>query len=139
MDAKGKLQSLSYSWYGYTVCATLGSIFGLRASGLFSLVVGFTLWAMLNAVSLVIGIALVTWVSRSLILGHSALMRRFLIVLSFLGVVLGGLGTLSLAGAFLRFWQLGLLVQLGFTVSWALLNLRSLRTLTETQVKAYFV
>ncbi len=138
MHAKAKLQNLSYSWYGYTFISTIASILNLRASGMASLVFGVVVWAVFAAISLAIGLALVTWVSRSL-LGRSALMRRAMIVLSALGVVGGGLGILSLVGAFFHEWSLWILLQIALTGAWALLNFRSLRTLTETSVKAYFV
>jgi hypothetical protein len=138
MNAKQKLQGLSHSWYGYMVLTTLVSILGLRASGILTLVVGFAFWAVINAFFLLIGLALVTFVSRKLLSG-SAGMRRFLVVLSALGTVLGALSVLSLGLAFLHTWSLALIIQIGVTGSWALLNARSFRTLGETQVKAYFV
>lgn len=138
MDARKKLQGLSHSWYGYTVFSTLVSILGLRASGIFTLMVGLAMWAILNAIGLVISLALVTWVSRSL-LNRSALMRRFMVLVSGLGTLFGALGVFSLVGAFFHFWSLGILVQLALCISWMFLNVRSFMTLTQTSVKAYFV
>jgi hypothetical protein len=138
MDAKQKIEGLTRSWYGYALFAAIVSVLSFRASGVFSLMFGLGISIVINAIGLVISIAIVTFLGRSL-LRRSGGTRVFLVVLSALFCVLGVLGSLSSAWGFLQTWSLASLLNAVLMVSCTSLNARSFRVLTETSVRAYFV
>jgi hypothetical protein len=138
MNAKQKIEQLTRSWYGYSLFAAVLSVLSLRTSGVLSLAVGLGISIVLNAIGLVISIAIVTFLGRKLLYRSSAT-RTFLVVFSALFFVLGALGTLGAGWDVLRSWSLASLCNLVMMASCTMLNGRSFRVLTETRVKAYFV
>jgi hypothetical protein len=138
MNAKQKIEQLTRSWYGYALFAALLSVLSIRADGVLSLMIGLGLSIVLNAVGLVLSIAFTAWLGRRL-LHRSNGTRLFLVVFSGLFSVLGTLGTLSGAWAFLTSWTLASACSVVLCASCTLLNFRSFRVLTETSVRAYFV
>ncbi len=137
MTAKEKLESLSHSWMGYAVCSTLFSIFGLRASGLVSFAVGFTLWAVINAVILAMTLALMMFFGRKLVAKSSG-MRGFLIFMSGLCSILGVLSLFGQGRMLLSYWSVGQLVQIAATGIGVWMNVRSFGILNSSKVRQYF-
>lgn len=138
MNARQKIEQLTRSWYGYSVFAAVLSVLSLRASGVLSLTIGLGMSIAANAFGLVVSVAIVTFLGRRLV-HRSAGTRLFLVVFSALFTVLGALGTLGGAWAFLHEWSLAALCGVVMTGACTMLNARSFRVLTETAVKAYFV
>ena len=135
--AKQKLEKLSHSWYGYAVCATLFSVFGLRASGLVSLAIGFVVWAVICAIGLAISLAMMAFFSSRLQAG-SAAMRSFLLFVSGLFTVLGVLSFLGEGRLFLQVWNLSILLQMAATGVSVWMYARSFAVLTDKQVRTFF-
>jgi hypothetical protein len=138
MNAKQKIEQLTRSWYGYSVFAAVLSVLSLRASGVLALAIGLGISIAINAVGLLISIAIVTFFGRKLLYRSSAT-RTFLVVFSALFTVLGVLATLSGGWEFLRSWSLAALCNVALMATCTMLNARSFRVLTETSVKSYFV
>jgi hypothetical protein len=138
MNAKQKIERLTRSWYGYSLFAALLSVLSLRASGVLSLAIGLGISIVLNAIGLLISVAIVTFLGRKLV-HRSGATRTFLVVFSALFFVLGALGTLRAGWDFLGSWSLANLCNVVLMASCTLLNGRSFRVLTDTSVKAYFV
>jgi len=128
MSARDRIEGLTNSWYGFGLVAGLVSLFE-SGFGFFSLL--WTAAATLFAFFL-------TWFFGRRLLAKSSVTRLFLLVVSAIGVALGTLGAARLGWAFFQDWSISLLVQTAFTGSGAYMYLRSLRVLTDTQVKAYF-
>lgn len=130
MSGKAKIEALTNAWYGYTLFATLAY--------LTSAVVGSGLFAFFT-VPLVIGVSLfcffVNWAVGKLLLRRSGLTRVVVVVLSPIGILLGSLSAWQfLSGR----WSFGALVVGLVAASGAWMHLRSLRTLLDRNVKAYF-
>jgi|HubBroStandDraft_2_1064218.scaffolds.fasta_scaffold1512734_1 hypothetical protein len=138
MTARQKIEQLTRSWYGYSVFAAVLSVLSLRASGVLSLAIGLALSIVLNAIGLVVSLAVVTFLGRSLV-NRSRGTRLFLVVFSGLFCVLGVLGTLGAGWDMLHSWSLASLCSLVMMASCTMLNGRSFRVLGETGVRAYFV
>jgi len=138
MNAKQKIEQLTRSWYGYAVFAAVLSVLSLQATGVLSLMIGLGLSIALNAIGLVIAIAITTFLGRRL-LARSNGTRLFLVVFSGLFSVLGALATLTSAWSFLTSWTLASVCSVVLSASSTLLNVRSFRVLRETAVRAYFV
>jgi hypothetical protein len=138
MTPRQKIEWLTRSWYGYSLFAALLSLLSIRASGVLSLAIGLGVSVVINAIVLVISIAMVTFLGRKL-LHRSSGTRLFLVVVSGLFCVLGALATLSGGWDFLRSWSLASLCNVVLMASCTVLNARSLRILTDTSVRAYFV
>ena len=138
MTAKQKIEQLTRSWYGYSVFAAVLSVLGIQASGVLSLAIGLGFSIVLNAIGLVISIAIVTFLGRKLVHKSSAT-RMFLVVFSGIFFVLGVLGTLGAGWDFLHAWSLAGVCNVVVMAACTMLNGRSFRVLTETGVKAYFV
>ena len=136
--AKQKLEKLSHSWYGYAVCATLFSVFGLRASGLVSLAIGFVVWAIICAVGLAISLGLMAFFSSRLQAGSSA-MRSFLLFVSGLFTVLGVLSFIGEGKMLLAWFELSMLLQMAATGVSVWMYARSFAVLMDKQVRAHFV
>ncbi len=128
MSARDRIEGLTNSWYGFGLVAGLVSLF---ESGL-----GF--FSLLRTAAAVLFAFALTWFFGKRLLSKSSVTRVFLLVVSTIGVVFGTLGAARLGWAFLQDWSIALLVQTAFTGSTAWMYLRSLRVLTDTQVKAYF-
>jgi hypothetical protein len=137
MTAKQDLENLSHSWYGYVVCAALFSVFGLRASGIFTFAIGLSIWMVINAFMLVVALAVVTFLSRRL-LARSSGTRVFLIVVSALFAVLGTLTFLDEGRMFLSYWSLSLLLRMAATAVGVMMNARSFAILMRPNVRRYF-
>jgi hypothetical protein len=138
MTARQKLQTLSNSWYGYALFCALVSLFQIRATGILSMAIGLTLSLVLNAVMLVISLALVTFFARKL-LARSSATRAFLVFVSGLCTVLGVLGTAGAAWAFLGHWSFAGIVSIALGAISVWMNARSFGVLTTRDVKAYFI
>jgi hypothetical protein len=138
MIVREKIEKLTRSWYGYSLFAAVVSLLSVRASGALALTIGLGLSIVFNAIALVISLAIVTFFGRKL-MARSNATRMFLIVFSALFAVLGVLGTLSGAWAFLHDWSLSTVLGVVLTASATLLHARSFRVLNETAVRAYFV
>jgi len=137
MNGKQKLEKLSHTWYGYAVCATLFSVFGLRASGLVSLAIGFAVWAIICAVGLVISLGMMAFFSSRLQAGSSA-MRSFLLFTSGLFSVLGVLSFVSEARMFFDWWELSMILQMAATGVSVWMYARSFAILMDKDVRAHF-
>jgi hypothetical protein len=138
MNAKQKIEGLTRSWYGYSLVAAVLSVLSLRASGVLSLAIGLGISIVLNAIGLLISVAVVTFLGRKLVHRSSAT-RTFLVVFSAIFFVLGAIATVTAGWDFLTTWSLATLCNVVLMASCTLLNGRSFRVLTETSVKAYFV
>jgi hypothetical protein len=137
MNAKQKIEQLTRSWYGYSVFAAVLSVLGLRASGALALAIGLGITIALNAIGLIISIAIVTFLGRKL-LHRSNATRMFLLVFSGLFAVLGVLATLSAGWDFLRTWSLATIVNVVLMAACTMMNARSFKVLTDTSVRSYF-
>lgn len=138
MTPRQKIEHLTRSWYGYSLFAALLSLLSIQASGVLSLAIGLGVSVVLNAIVLVISIAIVTFFGRKLI-HRSSGTRLFLVVVSGLFCVLGALATLGAGWDFLRSWSLATLCNAVLMASCTMQNARSFRVLGETSVRAYFV
>jgi hypothetical protein len=128
MTAKQKIETLTNSWYGYVVFT---SAVALLESGLhISSILGTAAGALFN-------LFLVWYLGRKL-LHKSSLTRVVLVILSGITTVLGVIGTAKLGWVFLHEWSLSLLVGIFFGGASVVMNARSFRVLTDSQVKAYF-
>ena len=128
MSARDRIEGLTNSWYGFDLVA--GAVALLDS--------GFGFFSLLRAAAAVLFSFALTWFFGRRLLAKSSMMRMFLLVVSGIGVVFGALGTARLGWTFLHDWSIGLLIQTAFTGSAAWMYLRSLRALTDSQVKAYF-
>ena len=138
MTPKQRIEALTRSWYGYSFFAAVLSVLSIHASGPLSLMVGLGLSIAINAVMLVLSLALVTFLGRKLA-NRSSGTRFFLVVVAGLGAVLGALGTLSGAWQFLHEWSIAAALNVVLLAACTMLNARSFRVLTDTAVRAYFV
>jgi hypothetical protein len=138
MNAKQKIEKLTRSWYGYALFAAVLSVLSLQASGPLGLMIGLGMSVVLNAIALVISIAITTFLGRKLV-HRSNGTRIFLVVVSAIGAVLGVLATLSGVWAFLHEWSLAAVCNVVMMAACTMMNARSFRVLTETTVRAYFV
>lgn len=128
MTAREKIEKLTEGWYGFTLFAGVLTLLQ-NGLGFFSLLFG--------AASVLFSLFITFLVGRWL-LSKSSLARFVVLCLSALGLVAGSLGTLKMGGELLSSWSFGLILQLVVVVGGVLMNLRSLRTLTDSSVKAYF-
>jgi hypothetical protein len=138
MTAKQKIEGLTRSWYGYSLFAAILSVLSFSASGLFALAFGLGVSVVLNAVALVLSIAVVAFLGRKLVARSSAT-RMFLVVVSALVSVLGALATLEGVWTFFGAWSIASACSIVMAACCTMLNVRSFRVLTETSVRAYFV
>lgn len=128
MTAKEKIEKLTDTWYGYTLFAN-GVSLVINGIGFFS--IAFT--AMATVFSLFVTFLIGRW-----LLGRSSLGRLVVLCLSGIGLVTGAVGTLGLGATFLDEWSLSALGRTIIVAAGVIVNLRSLRTLTDTSVKTYF-
>lgn len=128
MTAREKIEKLTHAWYGFDLFAgAIGLLMG--GIGVFSLV-----WAALSTAS---SLAITYVIGRKLV-NKSSLTRSAMIVVAFLGSVLGVFGLVKTGMDFFDDWSLGLVwrgVLIGGAVS---MYARSLRVLLDKSVKAYF-
>lgn len=128
MTAREKIEKLTEGWYGFTLFAGVATLLQ-NGFGFFSLLFG--------AGSMLFSFFITFLVGRWL-LSKSSIARFVVLCFSALGLVAGSLGTLQTGGQLLSDWSFGLILQLAVIVGAVLMNLRSLRTLTDSSVKAYF-
>ena len=124
MSAKQKIEELTNAWYGYALFTALMSLFQ-NGIGIFSLF--FTVASAIFSI-------FVTWFIGRRLLARSSLMRMILIVGSAVFSVLGGLAVFKLV---LGSWSFSTLALLALAIGSVMMNVRSLRTLTDQSVKAY--
>jgi hypothetical protein len=139
MTPRQRIEGLTRSWYGYSVFATVLSVLSIRASGPLSLMIGLGFSIVINAIGLVIAIAVTTWLGRKLSVSRSNPVRIFLVVFSGLFTVLGALGVLGGIWAFLHEWSLASILNIVLMAACTMLNARSFRVLSDTAVRSYFV
>jgi len=128
MTAREKIEKLTHAWYGFDIFA---AVIGLVMSGIgpFSLV-----WSALSTASSLI---ITWWIGRKL-LNKSSLTRSVMIVISFIGALLGVVGLVKTGIDFFDDWSLALVLR-GVLVGGAVsMYWRSLRTLLDATVKAHF-
>ena len=128
MNARDKIKGLTNAWYGYTFCAAVLSLV-TNGIGIFSIVT--------TAVSLVVSF-LVIWFIGNRLLAKSSLMRGLMLVLSGIFSVLAGLGAAKAGWMFVHEWSLSLLTAMFFGAAGGYMQIRSFKTLVDSQVKAYF-
>lgn len=130
MTARAKIESLTNSWYGFAVFSAICSFLtGDSSFGFFG--IGFAVVGVLFS-------WLFTWFLGRRLLNKSSLWRMILIVASAIMMVSGGLNAGRQALAFVHSFQLSLLVTAAYSAVAAFLNAKSLRTLMDSSVRAYF-
>lgn len=130
MNGKAKLEALINAWYGYTLFAALVNLVSaLLGSGLFAF---FT-------VPFVVVVSLfsffVAWAIGKLLLKRSGLTRFVILVLSPVALLFGAFSLWRFASGP---WSLGAITTGLLTACGLWMHLRSLRTLLDRNVKAYF-
>ena len=128
MTGKEKIEKLTDGWYGFTLFA---GVIGLLQSG-------FGLFSLLFGAASVLFSLFITFVVGRWLLSRSSIARFIVMCLSALGLVAGSLGAFKMGSELLSDWSFGLILQLTVMVALVLMHLRSLRTLTDSSVKAYF-
>ncbi len=128
MTAKEKIEKLTDSWYGFTLFA--GVITLIQS--------GFGFFSLLFGAASVLFSLFVTFMVGRWLLSRSSIARFVVLCLSGLGLVAGSLGAFKTGGELLSDWSFGLVLQMTVVLAGVLMNLRSLRTLTDSSVKAYF-
>jgi hypothetical protein len=126
MTARTKIEELTYSWYGFDVVAALASV----------LVSGFGLFRLFaSAFGLAISL-MITWAIGKALLGKSHVTRFLLLLASVLSIAFN-----TLHGAWLVFWSSWTFtgaIKLAMTAATIVMAFRSIRTLRDSSVKAYF-
>ena len=128
MTAKEKIEELTTAWYGFFLFGALVSLVQ-GGIGFFSL--------FFTGASTLFCIALAWFLGRRL-QARSSFTRLVLLLVSFIGVCVTGLGTLKLGAMFLGSFSIGVLLMLVGTVASLWMNFRSFRVLRDKTVKAYF-
>jgi hypothetical protein len=126
--AKAKIEGLTNTWYGYAVFSALFSIFesGLGVFSIAGAVFG-----------MIVSFILTYFIGRAL-LRKSSLTRGILILLSGVFGVLGTIATGKMALQFFSTWEFGLLAAVAYSSVSVYMNVKSFRTLMDSQVRAYF-
>jgi len=124
MTAREKIQGLTNSWLGYMVFTTALSVFREGRS-----IIG-------SAIGLVISL-LITWFIGNRLLARSSVTRFFLLVISTLATIFGGIAMAKMGWAFLHDFSLQLLAMLFFGGMSVAMHVKSLKVLTDDSVKAY--
>ncbi len=127
MSARQKIEELTNAWYGFAVFAAIVSVVQ-NGIGIFSL--------FFTVVSTVFSFVL-TWFLGRRLLARSSLTRMVLLVLSTLSACFGVLAVGKLALAFFGSWSFGLLFTIVLSAGSVMMNVRSLRVLTDSSVKSY--
>jgi len=126
MTAREKIEHLTNSWYGFNIFAGAMSLI-MGGLGIFSLV-----WATLATFASLV----VTYLLGRKLHNRSSLTRSVLIVLS---VIFGLLGVVGLIFGVLRFeLSLTYLLEGIYVLALVSMYFKSVRVLTDKQVKAYF-
>lgn len=127
MTARDKIEKLTNSWYGFALVSALWG-FWESGIGVFSAV-----WALIG---LVCSLGVTFFFGRRL-LNRGGITRLFLVVVSFLGLVGWSLGTYGFARQMMSSFRFGLLFDIAFAIASVSMYFRSIRTLTDNQVKTY--
>jgi hypothetical protein len=127
MTARDKIEKLTNSWYGFALVSALWG-FWESGIGVFSAV-----WALIG---LVCSLGVTFFFGRRL-LNKGGITRLFLVVVSFLGLVGWSLGTYGFARQMMSSFRFGLLFDIAFAIASVSMYFRSIRTLTDNQVKTY--
>lgn len=128
MTAKQKIETLTNMWYGYALFTSVVALVE-RGIGIGS-IVGTAIGLCLNL--------FVIWFLGRRLMNKSSLTRVVLVLCSGIMTVLGTVGTAKLGWAALHELSLSLIVATFFAGTAVVMNARSFRTLTDSQVKAYF-
>ncbi|MBK8217325.1 MAG: hypothetical protein IPK71_26665 [Myxococcales bacterium] len=127
MSAREKIENLTNSWYGF-------ALFG----GLFSFLQGgFGLFSALGAMGSTLLSLFLTYFFGRRLLAKGSITRLFLIVVSALGLVAWSYGAYGIGRAFINAWSFKLLFGLVYAAASVHMNFKSLRVLTDAQVKSY--
>lgn len=127
MSARARIEWITNNWYA---CAALSAAYSVLTSGfgLFSLI--------LTAIGFAISCG-ITWVLGKKLLAGSGVTRFFLVVVSALGIVFGGLGLCANLWYALFGLSFGALVNAAMCAGMIMLFGRSYRSLTDKAVKAH--
>jgi hypothetical protein len=128
MTGKAKIEALTNSWYGFAVFSAITAV----------LADGIGLWSITKAVFWLLGSWLVSFFIGRALVKKSSLVRTILILGSALFAVLGTVSVGRTAWTFLQSWEIGLLGTIAFSAISTWMNVKSFRTLTDPDVKAYF-
>jgi hypothetical protein len=127
MTGKTQIETLTNTWYGFSVFSALYGLF-MGGIGVFSLVGSLVGLGVSWLINFAIGRAL---------LRRSSGTRLFLIVSTGLGTLFSVLGTFKAAQLFVHSWDLRVLVITGYAVACTWIYAKSCRTLLSRSVKAY--
>lgn len=127
MSAREKIEKLTNSWYGFALFTGLVT-FLQNGIGVFSALtaLGTTLFSLF-----------LTFFFGRRLLAKGSITRTFLLVVSVLGLAFGSLGVLGLGKAFFQNWSVSLIFQIGYALTSIHMHIKSVQTLTDTQVKSY--
>lgn len=128
MGAKGKIEGLTNSWYGFAVFSAIWAIVS-NGIGIFS--IGSAIFGLL------VSWVLTFFLGRALV-KKSSLTRALLLFISGILSLLGLLAVGRMTWTFVQTWQLSLLWTVAYSVAHVWMNVKSFRTLTDSSVKAYF-
>lgn len=128
MTGKAKIESLTNSWYGYAAFSAVVALLN-RGLGFFSI-----LWTGMGL--------LFTWfviyLIGSALTRRSSLTRAILICATAIFSVTGAIATGKMALAFISSFEISVLATAALAAVGAWMNAKSLKTLLDPQVKAYF-
>jgi len=127
MSARAKIETLTNSWYGFSVVSAAWG-FWESGIGMFS--------AIFALLGLFVSLGLTFFFGRRL-LNKGGITRVFLLVVSFIGLVSWGLGTYGFAREMMTSFRFGLVFDIAFALASVSMYFKSLRTLADSQVKAY--
>jgi len=124
MSGKERIESLTASWYGFSVfTAFLGWLDG-----------GSLLWSGLGLCFSFF----ITFLIGNRLLAKSGFVRLVMLAASLLASAFAASATVKLTGNLLSSFHFGTLLELGVSVTWLGMNIQSFRVLTDKSVKAYF-
>src|SRR5688572_23728957 len=128
MTAKAKIEGLTNTWYGYAVFSALFSIFesGLGVFSIAGAVVG-----------MVVSFIITYFIGKAL-LNKSSLTRFILLVVSGISGALGTIAAGKMALQFFSTWEFGLLAVIAYSAVSVYMNVKSFKTLMDSQVRSYF-
>jgi hypothetical protein len=129
MTAKDKIEKLTNSWYGYDLFVSLVYFVFVNGIGIFSAITG--------AIGLGISLFITFWIGRSL-MRKSSFTRTVLLILSSLVMILGVLGVGRTVWGFFGEWSLSSLGWAAMGSVGVYMQAKSINTLTDKTVKAYF-
>lgn len=128
MSTNAKIETLTNSWYGFTV-VTAAVAFLAKDFGLWSI---FT-----STLGLLVSLFFVFMWGRAL-QRKSSLARYILIVVSGISTLVGGYGAVQQTWLFVHAWEIKIIIAAVYSAVSAWMMAKSFRTLTDSSVKAYF-